>query len=145
MPQIARELHDIGMQRFGTGISYNFLLHPFTGEIALGQALDAAGAHTLNDKNIPGYSFNQNYVSLAVCTVGMPGLKLSPKAEEAFACLSAALQDVDALTPGHDFNPHSLVAFKDCPTDAVRDKLPEIKERSHVVRKCVLPPTRKRR
>lgn len=126
MKQIANELHEIGMQRFGTGISYNFLLHPLTGEIALGQALDAAGAHTLNDKGIPGYSFNQNYVSLAVCTVGMPGIKLSHSAELSFAKLIAALQDVGALTEGFDFNPHSMVAPKDCPTDGVRDRMPLI-------------------
>lgn len=126
MPEIARDIHSIGMQRFGSGTSYNLLLHPFTGEVSLGQAFDAAGAHTLNDKGIRGYSFNQNYVSLAVCTVGMPGIELSKDAVYSFAAIYASLQDVGAMTPAPDFNPHSLVAAKDCPTDGVRDRMQDI-------------------
>lgn len=134
MPEIAREIHNIGMQRFGSGTSYNLLLHPITGEVSLGQAFDAAGAHTLNDKGVSGYSFNQNYVSLAVCTVGMPGIQLSPAALYSFAAISASLQDVGALTPGHDFNPHSLVAPKDCPTDGVRTRMADIQRMAKKLR-----------
>ncbi len=126
MKEIAQEIHNIGQQRFGTGTSYNMVLHPHTGEMSVGQAFDAAGAHTLNDKGIRGFSFNQNYVALAICTAGMPGIVLSDKAMYSFASAYAALQDVAALTNDPDFEPHSLVAAKDCPTDGVRDKMPEI-------------------
>lgn len=136
LKQIAREVHQIGMSRFESGISYNLLLHPTTGIVALGQALDAKGTHTVNDKRIPGYSYDQNGVSLAVAVVGMPGDVLSDKAFESFAKIIAALIDVGALTEGFDFNPHSMVAYKDCPTNAVRDRLPAIRERALELRKC---------
>lgn len=135
MKEIARQLHNIGVDRFNSGISYNLLLHPITGELALGQALDAKGTHTVNDKRVPGYHFDQNGMSLAICVVGYPGVQLSKVAQESFAKASAALQDVGALTRGHDFNPHSMVAFKDCPTDAVRNKLDDIQHRSWELRR----------
>ena len=119
-----RELHSIGMDRFGSGVSYNFGIDMVTGEIGLGQSLDAAGTHTLNDKNIPGYSYNQNYVSLAIAFIGVPGNKPSEVAVDAAAKLIASLIDCGALTRGHDFNPHRLVAAKDCPTDPVVAVMP---------------------
>lgn len=125
-----RELHAIGMSRFGTGVSYNLAWDMETGEIGLGQALDAAGAHTLNDKNVPNYSENLNYYALAIAAIGMPGKKPSNRAVENLARVVAALIDVGALTPGHDYVPHSLFAFKDCPTDAVRDVMPRVNKRA---------------
>ena len=125
-----RELHVIGSSRFGTGVSYNLVWDMETGEIGLGQALDAAGAHTLNDKNVAGYSENLNYYALAVAAIGMPGKKPTPRALEALARTIAALIDVKALNPGHDYVPHSLFAFKDCPTDAVRAVMPAVNERA---------------
>lgn len=114
-----RRLHDIGMDRFGSGVSYNFAVHPVTGEVGLGQALDAKGTHTLNLKRIQGYSFDQNAVSLAVVVIGMPGVQMTDKAIHAQSLLIAAMIEEKALTFGHDYNPHRMVAAKDCPTDNI--------------------------
>jgi hypothetical protein len=128
-----RELHAIGTSRFGTGVSYNLVWDMATGEIGVGQALDAAGAHTLNDKNVPNYSDNLNYYALAIAAIGMPGRKPTPRAVEALARTIAALIDVKALRPGHDYVPHSLFAYKDCPTDAVRAVMPEVNRRARAI------------
>lgn len=120
-------LHRIGMDRFDSGVSYNFAVDMTTGAIGLGQALDAAGTHTLNDKDIPDYTYNQNYVSLAIAFIGMPGMKPSKKAITSYARLIAALVEEKALTNKFDFNPHSMVAYKDCPTQNVRDVMPAIR------------------
>lgn len=126
-----RTLHRIGMERFGSGVSYNFAVDMRTGHIALGQNLDAKGTHTLNDKDVPGYSYDQNAVSLAVVAIGMPGDELSDKAADAIATLIAALVDEGALTRGHDYNPHSLVAWKDCPCDPTRNRMAEIQRKAN--------------
>lgn len=121
-----RTLHKIGMERFGSGVSYNFGIDMVTGEVGLGQALDAKGTHTVNDKKIPGYSHDQNYVSHAICFIGMPGDKPTPRAIAAAGLLVQAMIEEGALTSGFDFNPHSMAAFKDCPTDNVRAVMPDI-------------------
>lgn len=121
-----RTLHRIGMERFGSGVSYNFAVDMLTGEIGLGQSLDAKGTHTVNDKGIPGYSHDQNLVSHAIAFVGMPGAKVTEKAIQSISRLVAALIDEGALTVGHDYNPHSMVAFKDCPTHNVRKVMERI-------------------
>jgi hypothetical protein len=121
-----RKVEDIGWFRFGTGTSYNFLVDMTTGEAALGMPLDAKGAHTLNVKHIPGYSFDQNAVSLAVAVIGMPDTELSHAAKLTITRLVAAMIDEGALTMGHDYNPHSMVAAKDCPCDNTREAMPEI-------------------
>lgn len=124
-----REAERIGFERFGSGVSYNILVdHNATKpRVALGQFLEAKGTHTVNDKGIAGYSFNQNLVALAVAWIGMPGNKLNAHAVNAIIQLNAALIEVGALTDHYDNVPHSLVAFKDCPTDELRDRLPAIK------------------
>ncbi len=124
-----REVERIGFERFGSGVSYNILVdHNATKpRVAIGQFLEAKGTHTVNDKGVAGYSFNQNLVALAVAWVGMPGDRLNPNAVTAFVQVAAALIEVGALTTTYDCVPHSLVAFKDCPTDELRDRLPQIK------------------
>lgn len=121
-----RKVEDIGWFRFGTGTSYNFLVDMTTGKVALGMPLDAKGAHTLNEKHIPGYSYDQNAVSLAVAVIGMPDTPLSHDAKLAITRLVAAMIDEGALTMWHDYNPHSMVAAKDCPCDITRDAMPDI-------------------
>ena len=121
-----RTLERIGNARFQSGVSYNWCLDAVTGEIGLGQSLDAAGTHTLNDKDIPGYSYNQNYVSIAVSVIGMPGAKLSEKAGNALINLIKAHIEEGAVTTTFDYNPHSLVAWKDCPTDNIRNVMPAL-------------------
>lgn len=121
-----RALERIGNDRFGSGVSYNVAVHP-TGAVLLGQPLDAKGTHTVNVKGIPGYSYDQNYVSLAVAWIGVPGDKPTGEAVDAIADVMRALIKVDALTKGFDYVPHSLVAAKDCPLQSMRDLMPSIR------------------
>lgn len=120
----------IGMERFGSGTSYNWLIDMQTGEVALGQDLEAKGTHTVNDKNVPGYSQDQNGVALAIAFLGMPGDKLTRKAVRSWILLVAAHIEEKALTPTFDADPHSKFAYKDCPTDAVRDLIPQVKRQA---------------
>lgn len=124
----ARILHRIGMERFGSGISYNFAVDMSDGKVALGQSLDAKGTHTINDKRISGYSYDQNLVSHAIVVVGMPGTQLSRAAERSIVKLLAAMVDEGALTKGFDYNPHSMVAAKDCPCNETRNRMDEIRQ-----------------
>jgi hypothetical protein len=124
-----RTIERIGMERFKSGFSYNFGVDA-NGDrprIGLGQFLEAKGTHTVNDKKVALFSRDQNAVALAVAWVGMPGNKLNKHALEAMVQLRGALIEVGALTATYDDVPHSLVAFKDCPTDELRNRLPELK------------------
>lgn len=126
----ARTVERIGLERFGSGVSYNFLLDMATGAVAVGQALDAKGTHTVNAKGVPGYSYDQNSMARAIAVVGMPDTTLTDQAEEALARLIAAMIDAGALTPDPDYVPHSLFAWKDCPCDPTRSRMPAIKARA---------------
>ena len=117
----------IGFARFGTGCSYNFMVDMTTGEVAVGQPLDAKGAHTLNDKGLKGYSFDQNAVAIAIAVIGMPNYELSSRGAVAIARLIAACIEVGAVTKGFDYMPHSAVAPKDCPCDSTRNLMPAIR------------------
>lgn len=140
-----RTVERIGQERFGSGISYNFLVNMADGQIAVGQPLDAKGTHTLNDKDRDGFSFNQNLVARAIAVVGMPGTPLSKEAEESIARLLAAMMDEDAITTHIDYEPHSFFAWKDCPCDATRDRMPEIWKRANELRKARKKPGRHKR
>jgi len=125
-----RTVEGIGFQRFGSGISYNILVDansPFP-RVALGQFLEAKGTHTVNDKDVPGFSHDQNAVALGIAWIGMPGDTLNAAAVEAIIQAEAALIEVGACTTTYDCVPHSLVAAKDCPTDELRDRLPQIRK-----------------
>lgn len=119
----------IGKERFGTGMSYNVLVDMATGMAAVGQPMDSKGAHTVNDKNVPGYSHDQNLVARAIAFVGMPGDKLSPEAVETVVDVLFAMWETGQLTDDPDILPHSFFAFKDCPTEVVRQAIPVIKKR----------------
>ena len=128
-------LEEIGMDRFQSGVSYNWAISMRTGEVGVGQPLLAKGTHTVNLKAVPGYSYDQNAVARAIAFIGMPGDKLSPKAKESAAHVLAAMMDEKALTRAPDLVPHSLFAAKDCPTDAVRMFMPDIYRRAQAVTK----------
>ncbi|GAA5154836.1 hypothetical protein GCM10023340_39020 [Nocardioides marinquilinus] len=125
----ARTVEQIGMERFGSGVSYNWLVDMTTGEVCAGQPLDSKGTHTVNDKGVPGYSKDQNLVARAIAVIGQPGTRLSPRAEMAIGELLAAHVDAGAITPGFDYVPHSLFAAKDCPCDATRNRMAAIRDR----------------
>lgn len=121
-----RLLHTIGMQRFGSGVSYNIAISMKTGRIGIGMPLDAKGTHTVNYKAVPGFSYDQNKVALAIAFIGQPGDKLDERAIHSCSEVIKSLMEVGALTRGHDYVPHSIFAAKDCPTDEVRNHMEEI-------------------
>lgn len=125
-----RTIERIGVERFGSGFSYNAAVDMKTGMVGMGQDLLTKGTHTVNDKSVKGFSFDQNAVARAVAFLGMPGDKLSLVAREATAQFIAAMIDEGALTLSFDYVPHSLVAYKDCPTDAGRAAMPWILKRA---------------
>ena len=57
----------------------------------------------------------------------MPGDQLSEKAEDAIVQLLAAMVEVGAITDGFDYVPHSLFAWKDCPCEPTRARMPAIR------------------
>lgn len=125
----------IGTQRFNSGISYNWVVNMKTGEVAVGQPLDAKGTHTVNDKNVKGYSYDQNHAARAIAVVGMPEDQLSEAAQNSIAAILAAMMDTGAITKTFDYVPHSLFAAKDCPCDSTRDAMPGIRKEALALRK----------
>lgn len=123
-----RTVEGIGFDRFLSGCSYNVCIDMASGLAGIGQPLDAKGTHTVNDKNIPGYSKDQNYVSLAFAYIGMPGDTLSIQAKKSTARLIAAGIICGFITEGFDYNPHAMVAWKSCPTDAVIKEMEGIRQ-----------------
>lgn len=119
----------IGKVKFGSGFSYNWGVDMKTGMGGVGQPMDSKGTHTINYKGVKGYSKDQNLKSRAIALVGMPGDKLSDEAIETVIDILVAMWETDQLTDDPDIQPHSLVAEKDCPTQAVRDALPIIRKR----------------
>lgn len=128
-----RVIEDIGVDRFGTGCSYNWMVDADTGAIAQGQPLDAAGAHTLNDKGVPGFPSNLNYWGHAIAWIGMPTTPISGRAIEAYAAIIAAEKKHGAAKDDARLYPHSKFAWKDCPCDQVRDQIPHIEHRADVL------------
>lgn len=119
----------IGKERFGSGFSYNWGVDMKTGMAGVGQPLDSKGTHTINDKATKGYSKDQNLAGRSIACIGMPGDKLSDEAIETIVDILVAMWEEGQITDDPDIQPHSLVAYKDCPTQAVRDALPLIRKR----------------
>lgn len=122
-----RTVERIGFERFGSGVSYNFLVDHRRGTVAVGMPLDAKGTHTVNEKGVAGYSYDQNMKARAIAVLGMPGDELSDKAAHSIAVLLGSMVECEQITPGFDYVPHSLFAPKDCPCDSTRDRMPEIR------------------
>jgi hypothetical protein len=97
-----------------------------TGQVGVGQPLDAKGTHTVNDKNVSGFSKDQNLVARAIAVIGQPGDKLSDKAARSISHILAAMAEEGATTKNPDYLPHSFFAWKDCPCDATRNRMPTI-------------------
>jgi hypothetical protein len=122
-----RTVEQIGFERFGSGVSYNWVVDMTTGMVAVGQPLDAKGTHTVNDKGVENYSYDQNHAARAIAVVGMPDTELSADAAAAITVLLRAMVRHHAITEGFDYVPHSLFAAKDCPCDSVRKSMPAIR------------------
>lgn len=136
-----RTVERIGYERFQSGVSYNFLVDMTTGMIAVGQPLDAKGTHTVNDKGVSGFSYDQNYWARAIAVLGMENSKLSDDAAEAIAGILAAMMDEGVITKTFDYVPHSHVAYKDCPCDSTRGRMVWIRNRAFAMLKTPSKPT----
>ena len=123
-----RVVERIGMERFGSGVSYNFIVNMTTGVVAVGQPLDAKGTHTVNTKGVAGYSYDQNYAARAIAVLGMPDTKLSAVAERSIVAILASLVRCGEVTREYDYDPHSKFKAKDCPCDSTRDRMPAMKQ-----------------
>lgn len=132
----------IGMERFGSGVSYNVVWDMERGWAAIGQPFDAKGTHTVMEKLRPGFSYDQNAVALAFAVLGVCGDMLSARAREAISRGIAAAMDVGAVTPDPDYLPHSAAAYKDCPCDETRDAMGQLLRRAKRLHAAKLPPLR---
>ena len=124
----ARVVERIGNERFGCGVSYNWLVDMKTGEVCVGQPLDSKGVHTINDKGIKGWSKDQNLVARAIAVIGQPSTPLSDKAQDSITAILSAMVDEGQITAGFDYKPHSFFAWKDCPCAPTRDRMPAIRK-----------------
>lgn len=122
-----RRLEQIGYERFKTGISYNWVVDMQTGEIGQGMPLDAKGAHTVNNKDVPNYSYDQNYAARAIAVLGMPKDYPSLYAQSSIVGILVAMMEEGAITTGFDYVPHSIFTAKDCPCDPTRDRMGDIR------------------
>lgn len=134
----ARQVEDIGMDRFGSGVSYQWLVDHETHAIYEGQPLAAKGTHTVNDKKVPGFPVppeSLNYVGHAVAFMGVPGDEFCGECAELFAAIMAASKIEGVVREEARYLPHSMFAAKECPTEAIREMLPIIhREASRMVR-----------
>ncbi len=126
----AQVLESIGMARFGSGISYNWALHKPSKTIILGQPHDAAGTHTVNDKNVPGFHDNLNYWGHAIAFIGWPGDVFDEWCVDAAAAIIRAERKHGAMKAEAHMYPHSKFAWKDCPCDSYRDQIPDIERKA---------------
>lgn len=122
----ARQVEQIGSDRFGSGMSYQWLVDHETHAIYEGQPMDAKGTHTVNDKRVARYGYDLNYAGHAVAWMAMPGDTFCGDCAELFAAIQAAERLEGILRDAAVYLPHSMFAAKDCPTDVLRDMLPVI-------------------
>lgn len=125
-----RTVERIGWQSYRSGVSYNWVIDMETGMVGLGQSLDAKGTHTINRKNIPNFTKDQNAVAFAIAFLGMPGQVPTRKAVSAWVNLIAAHIDSGYVTEHFDFMPHAEFTWKSCPTPEVIALMEAAKKRA---------------
>lgn len=121
-----KTIERIGWERFKTGISYNWVVDMATGEIGQGAYLDAQGAHTLNEKGVAGFQFNQNRMARAIAVMGLEKTPLSKLAEESIVDILVAMYRGGAITAEPDYLPHNFFTEKGCPCPNTQDRMPNI-------------------
>lgn len=131
--QDVRVVENIGYERFGTGISYNWCVDQRTGKIAVGMPHDAKGAHTLNDKGVAGFPENLNYYGHAIAWIANVGDTPSQDCKDAFAAIIAAEKKHGAARADAPIYPHSKFAWKECPLEVMRAALGAILRRSKTI------------
>jgi hypothetical protein len=135
-----RVLERIGVERFSSGISYNWAVFD-TGRAYEGQPLDRKGAHTVNDKGVTGFPKNLNFFGYAVVLPQMGTDEVTDEQVDAVARFGAACRRAK-LTVANEFLPHQMFANKACPGAPALKRLPEInKLMAHYVRVGLNPAT----
>ena len=125
-------LERIGYDRFRSGISYNGAVDD-QGTFGVGQNLRAKGTHTVNNKNVPGYSYDQNKMARAIAWIGVEGERPTEACVDTTVAVFACLMDCGHLTDDPDYDPHAKFAYKSCPTPAMISRMPEIERRAHAL------------
>jgi hypothetical protein len=124
-----RDIERIGQERFGIGFPYNAAVFD-TGRLYEGQPLTRRGAHTVNDKLVPGFPMPPLSLNVAGRAIVLPQMvtddvtdaQVDQCARWAAAQKRSGLARRDAPWYGHrDF------AYKGCPGDAGYARLPEIR------------------
>jgi hypothetical protein len=123
-------VEQIGFERFQTGISYTWIVDGRDGTIAKGHSVDAKGAHTLNSKNVAGFTSDLNAEGHAIAWIGRPGDRPSRKCLNSFAAIIAASKRAGIAKDDADLLPHSKFAEKECPLESMRQHLPDIMRKS---------------
>lgn len=121
-----RQVEQIGYDRFGTGISYNWVVEHAGHTIYEGQPLGAKGAHTMNDKNVPGFPENLNYFGHAVAFLGNVGDEFCAKCAELVGAIFRAEIAEGVMRENATLHPHREFAAKDCPGAEVMNRWGEI-------------------
>lgn len=126
----ARLVEAIGMERFGSGVSYNWLVDHTDHTTYQGQFLEAKGTHTINDKNVPGFPYNLNYEGHAVAIMGDVKDPVCDRCVEVIAAIFAAEQLQNCMQRGAHVYPHRTFAAKSCPGDNAVAQLDTINKRT---------------
>ncbi len=144
----ARKVEEIGISRFGIGISYNALIMP-GGILYEGQPIDRRGAHTVNDKQVqtcpthggsllsrephPGTAgsqkLNLNYSARAIALARMDDDPVTDDDVEAAAKWGAWLISTGQAIPTAKWHGHRDVAWKTCPGNQGYSLIPQIESR----------------
>jgi len=138
-----QDVEAIGMSRFGSGVSYNWVLDHRDHTIYQGQFLEAKGTHTVNEKNVEGFPFNLNYFGHAVAILGNVDTPVCNKCVECIAAIFAAEQLQNVMQVGAPILPHRKFANKACPGDIAMEHLDDIQRRTDrlVKAQALNPPT----
>lgn len=136
----ARKVEEIGINRFGIGISYNALIMP-GGLLYEGQPIRRRGAHTVNDYKratcpVHGGSlrskaglFNLNYSARAIALARMDTDPVTDADVEAAAQWGAELIRKGEVERGALWHCHHDVTNKGCPGPGGHARIPEIQAR----------------
>lgn len=122
-----RDIEQIGVDRFGTGVSYNWVVdHKTDHTIYIGQPLAAKGAHTVNNKNVAGFPYNLNYFGHAVAYMGDVTDPVCDDCVDTIAAIFAAEQIEGPMRSGAGIYPHRKFAAKSCPGDKLNARMDDI-------------------
>lgn len=124
-----RDIEEIGVDRFGTGVSYNWVIdHKTDHTIYIGQPLAAKGAHTVNDKNVKGFPNNLNYFGHAVAFMGDVNDTVCDECVDTIAAIFASEKLEGVMRIGDNIYPHRKFAAKSCPGDKLYDRMRDISD-----------------